>query len=158
PIGRLDRAWVGAVCDRRRGVGADGILWLSIERDTGRTRMVVFNADGSRPEMCGNGARCVAAYVVHEAGAVRGQQVQLVTDAGVRDMPCVSTDERGGAIVRVAMGPTHVGEPVSVEGGVRAVPVSVGNPHAVVFDPVADAQIDAVLHALRARRDVWPDG
>ena len=49
------------LCDRHRGVGADGVLTLLAPLGSaGATRMVVHNSDGSRPEMCGNGARCVA--------------------------------------------------------------------------------------------------
>ncbi|MEI8256923.1 MAG: diaminopimelate epimerase, partial [Deltaproteobacteria bacterium] len=48
-----------ALCDRHLGIGGDGILWLE-PRDEGSVGLVILNADGSRPEMCGNGVRCVA--------------------------------------------------------------------------------------------------
>ena len=53
------RAHVAGICDRRRGVGADGVLF--VEREPAAMRVV--NADGSEPEMCGNGLRCVAAFL-----------------------------------------------------------------------------------------------
>src|SRR5690606_14578086 len=76
-----DAAFVREVCDRRRGVGADGVL--VIEPAPGPEvdfRMVYFNADGSRGEMCGNGARCIAAFAVARGAAPA--QMRFVTDAG----------------------------------------------------------------------------
>src|SRR5262249_22269232 len=56
-----------AVCDRHRGIGADGVLF--IEGDKTKPRMRVINADGSQPEMCGNGLRCVALHLVRRGVA-----------------------------------------------------------------------------------------
>ena len=65
PLDALTPDRARALCDRHRGVGGDGVLWVDTAglAETGHVRMVIRNADGSRPEMCGNGVRCVAAWL-----------------------------------------------------------------------------------------------
>src|SRR5262249_24086511 len=63
----LSESTVRQLGDRRRGIGADGILVLLPSR-SGLARMVVHNADGSVAEMCGNGIRCVVKYLVERSG------------------------------------------------------------------------------------------
>jgi diaminopimelate epimerase len=116
------------LCDRHTGIGADGVLTLLPGE-----RFVIQNADGSVPEMCGNGARCAALWIA-TAGCVRParSRVTLETDAGPR--PCsvdASTPTLGN--VEVEMGVAEVGAERQLTGGFSAVPVSVGNPHRVVF-------------------------
>src|SRR5687768_14764213 len=60
-----------ALCDRRRGIGADGVLAVQ-PADGAAARMIVVNADGSRPEMCGNGLRCVAAWLLDRGRVEEG--------------------------------------------------------------------------------------
>src|SRR5688572_29457069 len=72
------------LCDRHYGVGGDGVLLvLPAASESARARMVVLNADGSRPEMCGNGLRCVALLLAEQDGLDRAEYV-LETDAGER--------------------------------------------------------------------------
>ena len=80
----LDAARVARLCDRHFGVGGDGVLLVTPPKSLGaRATMIVLNADGSRPEMCGNGLRCVA---LHLALQDRAQGVSFIvdTDAGPR--------------------------------------------------------------------------
>ena len=66
--GGMSAAVAIRLCDRHFGIGADGILQVTLPGGDGAdARMVVWNADGSRPEMCGNGLRCVAAYLARKA-------------------------------------------------------------------------------------------
>src|SRR3954469_23269767 len=78
-----------AICDRHRGIGADGVLTLLPSKEAD-ARLVIHNADGSRPEMCGNGARAAALWIATEGStrlpASQGAVVRLQTDAG--DRPC----------------------------------------------------------------------
>jgi len=114
---------VASWCDRRRGIGADGVLVVG----AGETvRMGYWNADGSAAEMCGNGLRCVARFA-----RLRGM---ATTDAFVVHTPIGPRRvEVGESTVRVELGSVVVA-PGSVEiAGYRAVAVNVGNPHAVVF-------------------------
>lgn len=127
---------VAAWCDRRTGVGADGVLVAErIEDD--RVRMEYWNADGGRAEMCGNGLRCVARFA-YDRKWTTGPDFVVVTDLG--DYPVeVKPPDR----VRAMLGrpqPPEVSV-VSVAGSsVR--PMSMGNPHAVLLvNSTADAPV-----------------
>src|SRR3954454_10629708 len=73
-----------ALCDRRRGVGADGVLVMLPAREAGRDgRMRVVNADGSIAEMCGNGLRCAALHLARRR-ASGTRELVIETDAGAR--------------------------------------------------------------------------
>ena len=115
------------LCDRHRGVGGDGVLTL-----LPGARMLVQNADGSVPEMCGNGARCAALWIATE-GCTRpaAARVELFTDAGPRPCSVDAPDPRRG-LVEVDMGTARL-EPARRLGRWEAVPVSTGNPHRVIF-------------------------
>ena len=117
------------LCDRHRGVGGDGILVITASTTPGSAgTMIVINHDGSRPEMCGNGLRCVALHLAGRAGPV-----QVDTDAGPRicTVHARSDDGRSGD-VEVDMGPARfLGEHVLA--GHHFLAVSLGNPHAVAF-------------------------
>ncbi len=132
-----------ALCDRHRGIGADGVL-LVVESATG-PRMVVLNADGSRPEMCGNGLRCVAGFLAEKSGA-EGLSMVIATDAG--DKPC-AIERRGPGLydVTVDMGHATMGPELEVEAGGRKhgfTTVDVGNPHAITFEVYGEEEIDRV--------------
>src|SRR5437764_15119339 len=70
------------LCDRHRGVGADGVEWVSID-EKGQVVARLFNADGSEAEISGNGTRCVAAWAVERRG---GPKVRILPGAGERDV------------------------------------------------------------------------
>lgn len=138
---------VRAVCDRRRGVGADGVLFVD-RCVAGMPRMVVRNADGSRPEMCGNGIRCVAGYLATR-GAFDGDSggwITIASDAGpkrceVRAASPVSFE------VAVEMGPARILGTfmVEIDGRQHAFThADVGNPHAITFAPYDEAAIDRI--------------
>jgi diaminopimelate epimerase len=135
------------LCDRRRGVGADGLL-IGSSADGHDARMVLYNADGSRAEMSGNGIRCFA-----QALAMRDEAastVRILTDAGSREVtfvgePTVCGSALGTTVdARVEMG--EVGEAPEPDGwaALRCHPdrpvahLDLGNPHSVVgVDEVA---------------------
>jgi diaminopimelate epimerase len=122
------RANAPAICDRRLGVGGDGVLVLADPLESpAHARMIVVNADGSRPQMCGNGLRCVALLLAREAGRP-GWAID--TDAGVRHTEVGDDD-----VVTVDMGPAQRLGAVRPElaHGRGFVRVSMGNPHAVAF-------------------------
>jgi len=123
----LPQGRVAEVCDRHRGIGADGVLTL-----LPGNRMVVQNADGSVPEMCGNGARCAALWIATD-GCTRPAErmVTLLTDVGPRPCAVEAAAPREG-LVEVEMGIAEVGRPRELAGH-RAWPVSMGNPHRVIF-------------------------
>jgi diaminopimelate epimerase len=139
-----------AMSDRRRGVGADGLI-LALPSERADFRMRMFNADGSESEMCGNGLRCLAKFVYERGLVARRPRLTAETGAGVL---AVDLEVEGGLVHRatVDMGPPRLeraeipmlGPPgpvreeplagVEVAGRpLRVTAVSMGNPHAVAF-------------------------
>jgi len=119
------------VCDRHAGVGADGVEWLFPAPDA-NIRARLFNADGSEAEISGNGTRCVAAYLCAEQAK---DKLVIRTGAGLKT--CVLTARNESSFeFEIAMGEPRVGDEFSIKlafGEVRGIPVSMGNPHFVVF-------------------------
>ncbi|GAB3464197.1 diaminopimelate epimerase [Actinophytocola sediminis] len=147
----LTPARVRAVCDRRAGLGADGVL--RVVRAEGTWFMDYRNADGSVAEMCGNGVRVFARYLLDE-GLVSTREFTIGTRAGERG---VRIDDRGA--VTVDMGRARVfGESVATIGERRfpGVAVDVGNPHLVCrVDRLDDLDLSAPpVHD----RMIFPDG
>lgn len=135
---------VARLCARRLGVGADGVLLVGDAG--GAPRMIVRNADGSRPEMCGNGLRCVAAHLA-PGGA---DALRVATDAGLK-----ACDVRalGGDLfeVTVEMGAARRGADlvVPLDGAEhRFLTVDVGNPHAITFEAYDEGAIDRIGPAV----------
>jgi len=147
------------LCDRRRGIGADGLILIEPVTDgTADCRMVIYNADGSRPEMCGNGIRGLAKFV-WDRGIARENPLRVATDAGVKT---IIPDVAGGVVARVTvdMGTPEwdgrripvdadgevVERPLTVDGrSWRVTCVSMGNPHCVVFvDDVATLPLETL--------------
>ena len=119
------------ICDRRHGVGADGVEWLFPDPDAD-VRAKLFNADGSEAEISGNGTRCVAAYLCSERA---GDRFAIRTGAGIKNCELISRSESRYEF-ETAMGEPKVGEEIPIQlsfGEVRGVPVSMGNPHYVIF-------------------------
>lgn len=139
-----------AICDRHFGVGADGVLVVGPGQSPGASgSMVVLNADGSRPEMCGNGLRCVARYLAERHGS---SSVLLVdTDSGA--LRCEIDQEQ----VAIEMGRARLDGPVvaSVRGReVSLARVSMGNPHAISFEPLPFDELAPLLSV----HEVFPQG
>jgi len=123
-----------ALCDRRTGVGADGLLRVTAGRGEAHVTMQLLNADGSVAEMRGNGIRCVA-QAVFQAGLARPPVLRVATYAGVRTVTVLARMGSGQHRMSVEMGPAKVvgPEPEWVEGDVlRATRVDLGNPHVVL--------------------------
>jgi diaminopimelate epimerase len=126
-----------ALCDRRRGIGADGLLSLTDPADGADLGMILHNADGSPAEMSGNGIRCFVQAWVHEGGSA-DDSLLISTDAGIREVAVAETDRADTVMVSVSMGPVSVtGPPVGwadlgVDGRRPVAHLSLGNPHTVV--------------------------
>jgi diaminopimelate epimerase len=126
-------AFTRRICDRREGVGADGVEWM-LPHATADAEIRLINADGSAAEISGNGTRCVAAYLCAERGK---ETIRIQTGAGLK--VCVLTARSDSRYeFEMAMGEAKVGEELTVASGsgeleVRGIPVSMGNPHYVVF-------------------------
>lgn len=131
-----------AICDRRRGVGADGVLTLLPPREGGDLALLIQNSDGSVPEMCGNGLRCVIRYLAGEGAEGR---LQIETGAGARHG---WVEPSGAVTVTLGSGRVLADVPVSMgEVELRGVEVTMGNPHLVCFleaSWLAGRSLDAV--------------
>ena len=151
-------AAIRQICDRRFGVGADGLILALPPREGGEVRMRIFNADGSEPEMCGNGIRCLAKFLADRDGDGPGRRWSIETLAGT-----ITPELQDDGSVRVDMGPPFLNPetvPTTLAVGPAGLPQGVlmvagqtlavaaagmGNPHVVI--PVAD--LDAIdLEAL----------
>lgn len=121
------------ICDRHEGVGADGVEWM-YPHAVADVEIRLINADGSDAEISGNGTRCVAAYICTE----RGQEtITIQTGAGLKTCALTGRNESEYEF-EVEMGTAAVGAELAVklgEGEARGIPVSMGNPHYVVFVP-----------------------
>jgi diaminopimelate epimerase len=124
------------MCDRHQGVGADGVEWM-YPHPAADVEIRLINADGSEAEISGNGTRCVAAYLCAERGKER---ITIQTGAGLKT--CLLTGRSESEYeFEVEMGEAAVGPELAVNLGaaeVRGIPVSLGNPHYVVFVPEFD--------------------
>ena len=124
-------AFSRSICDRHNGVGADGVEWLFPTHDADiRARLI--NADGSDAEISGNGTRCVAAYLCAENPR---QQVSIRTGAGIKKCSLISRNQKSFEF-EMSMGEPQVGDEFPIKltfGEIRGIPVSMGNPHFVVF-------------------------
>ena len=136
---------VRQVTDRHRGVGADGLLQVTVEG--GIVHMGYWNADGGAAEMCGNGLRCVARYAF-DRGLVDSATFPVVTPVGKR---WVTVSEEP----RVELGAVAVGDSFEFEGW-RFHRVGVGNPHAVALAP--DLSVAPVVELGSELEKLTPGG
>ena len=144
------------VSDRHFGVGSDGLI-LICPSECADFEMKMYNADGSRGEMCGNGIRCVGKYV-YDYGLTDQTEISVETLGGIKHLS-LTVEEGKVALVKVDMGsPIFVPEqiPVKVEGNhavnvpisvdgdeYRMTCISMGNPHAVVYlDDIQNMEIE----------------
>ncbi|MBV8052798.1 MAG: diaminopimelate epimerase [Acidobacteriaceae bacterium] len=119
------------VCDRHQGIGADGVEWLFPAQDAD-VRARLFNADGSEAEISGNGTRCVAASICSDQAK---EKIVVRTGAGLKTCTLTSHSENQYDF-EIAMGEPQIGDEFAIKlafGDIRGIPVSMGNPHYVVF-------------------------
>ncbi|MBI3322213.1 MAG: diaminopimelate epimerase [Candidatus Omnitrophica bacterium] len=147
----LAREW----CDRKRSIGADGLLLVQGSR-RGNARMRIFNPDGSEPTMCGNGLRCVAWYLHSTNGGRRSWTVE--TGAGV--MQAQITGKEQVRIFFIPPKSLHLGRGVIWRGKRLSVhSVNTGVPHAVLLVSRLDAlDLDALGPFVRRHRLFKPQG
>jgi diaminopimelate epimerase len=121
------------MCDRHEGVGADGVEWM-YPHPAADLEIRLINADGSPAEISGNGTRCVAAYICAKQGK---EKITIQTGAGLKTCTLIGRSELDYEF-EVDMGEAVVGAELALglgAGEVRGIPVSMGNPHYVMFVP-----------------------
>jgi diaminopimelate epimerase len=135
---------VRLLCDRHRGIGADGIVRVGPGRGGCDLSMDLRNADGGAAEMSGNGIRCLAQAAV-DGGMAAPPRFTVATAAGVRTVDFVAGESPGWARASVDMGPVTLGpdQPQDFDDR-RARTADVGNPHLVLLGPEV-ATVDLAL-------------
>ena len=158
--GELDGAFVAALCDRRRGIGADGVMRVIRasalgESSAGEWFMDYRNHDGSLSEMCGNGIRVFALHLLQEGLVDVGEPMVIGTRGGDKT---IIVEPDGMFSVDMGVAEVRGTSKVSANGGAwMALDVRTGNPHAVAFvDSLTDPGplIDAPEHDS----ETYPDG
>ncbi|OKH23007.1 diaminopimelate epimerase [Hydrococcus rivularis NIES-593] len=158
------------MCDRHFGIGADGVIFALPGQDGTDYAMRIFNADGSEPEMCGNGIRCLARFIAQLEGTeTAGKSYRIHTLAGVIT-PRLEGDEQvsvdmGTPQLTAAQIPTTLGKPEekvieqSLEVGGKSwlvTCVSMGNPHCITFVENTDAIVLETIGPQFERHPVFP--
>ena len=153
---RLNKEQIASLCDRHRGVGADGLLLVEPATDGGDFKMRYYNADGGEAEMCGNGARCFGRFVnlLHKNSL---KSVRFETLAGM-----ISAEFEGDQ-VRINMSAPHslkLSQSLNVAGQQLTVhSVNTGVPHAVVFvDDLENVDVRKLGAGLRYHDAFAPKG
>jgi diaminopimelate epimerase len=146
---------IAQLCDRHRGVGADGVLIVEPAANGADFKMRYYNADGGEAEMCGNGARCFARYASRITGSTGA--ISFETPAGVIRAECE------GGHVRLAMSEPRdmaLDREIVLSGGrIIAHSVNTGVPHAVVFvGDLEKTDVRGLGAALRYHPDFAPKG
>lgn len=144
--------------ERHFGIGSDGIILIT-PSDCADFKMRIFNADGSEAKMCGNGIRCVGKYVF-DKGYTDKTHLTVETLSGIKTLDLKTV---GGKAVyaTVDMGKCEVNKPVTLEAlnrDVTLLPVSMGNPHAVIFVKDAENAPLTTLGAALEHHEFFPDG
>ena len=146
------------VSDRHFGIGSDGLIMINPSK-VADFEMEMYNADGSRGEMCGNGIRCVAKYV-YDYGLTDKTQISVETLGGIKYLDLTVEDGKV-ALVKVDMGKPELkaelipivsdneqvlDEPIEVDGKeYRMTGVSMGNPHTVIYvDDVKNLDLETI--------------
>lgn len=145
---------VRVVCARHTGIGADGILVLS-DDPTAAAKMSIYNADGSEAQMCGNGLRCVADFLLRE-----GIQNQTLVRVGPSEHIVRAQGINKFSVQLGAVQPI-LPEVVRTDVGGRILDadlIRVGNPHAVLCVPSEDVQGFAKAHGASLSTELWQGG
>lgn len=119
------------ICDRHEGVGADGVEWM-LQHLASDIEIRLINADGSDAEVSGNGTRCVAAYLCSET---KKEKLAIQTGAGLKTCKLITRRDNEYEF-EAEMGEATVDREVKLittRGEIRGIPVSMGNPHYVIF-------------------------
>lgn len=152
----LTKAQIAALCDRHRGIGADGLLAVEPAEQGADYKFRYYNADGGEAEMCGNGARCFGRFTAH-LGAEVATSVSFETIAGTLTAEMIGTD------VRIAMSDPFdlaFNSNTKVDGLDATIhSINTGVPHTVAFvSDLAALDVQKLGAATRYHTDYQPNG
>ena len=152
-------SFAGRICDRHTGVGADGLLLISVkDKAKGHVKFRIFNADGTEAEISGNGLRCAAACLYHQK-KIESSQILFLTTAGHRECKLIEV-KKNFFLLKVEMGVPRLSSkdipfddgsshekiidyPLSINQKIYPITVlSLGNPHCAIFVDRFPARIE----------------
>ena len=168
---RFTKNQIAEMCDRNFGIGADGVIYVNPGMEGSDVTMRIFNTDGSEPEMCGNGIRCLSKFA-YDMGIVKKKEFIVHTGKGNLKAHCTCGADGKVSSVMIDMGaPILRPDLVPVKGyGDRFIDefmevddtwvhinaVSMGNPHCVIFDKLEKTQIEKLGPFLESYTDLFP--
>lgn len=144
--------------DRHFGAGSDGMIYICTSK-IADFKMRVFNADGSEAKMCGNGIRCVGKYV-YDKGYTDKTEITVETLSGIKNLK-LNVKEGSVKSVSVEMGLSKVEDETEIDVAdqkVTLTPVSMGNPHVVLFVDDAEKIPLEVIGPQIEKHSMFPDG
>lgn len=163
---------IAFLCDRNFGIGSDGVIYVNPGMDGSDVTMRIFNTDGTEPEMCGNGVRCLAKHA-YDFGIVKSPDFVIHTGKGNLGAHCTLGADGKVDSIRIDMGAPILDPPsVPVKGdGDRVIDreieiagvkvhinaVSMGNPHCVMFDDLSDEDVERLGPIIEAGRELFPN-
>lgn len=156
--------------DRHYGIGSDGLILIRPSKEAD-FMMDMYNYDGSRSQMCGNGIRCVGKYV-YDNGLTDKKHIKVETLSGVKDLELFTEDgkvqsvtvDMGKPILTPSLIPVDldmdmvINEPITVNGEIYKITcVSMGNPHAVVFvEDIKNVPLE-IVGPLFESHEIFPE-
>ena len=162
---------IAKMCDRNFGIGSDGVIYVNPGIDGSDVTLRIFNADGTEPEMCGNGIRCLSKFA-YDMGIVKKKDFVVHTGKGNLTAHCTCGADgkvtsvmidMGAPILRpelvpvVGNGDRFIDVPEEIDGvKLHINAVSMGNPHCVIFDELDMCQIERLGPILEAYRELFP--
>ncbi len=144
--------------DRHFGAGSDGMIYIS-HSNKADFKMRIFNADGSEAKMCGNGIRCVGKYL-YDKGYTDKTTLKIETLSGIKTLELsVSSGKVNSVTVDMGKAEAFDKKTLDIDGrSVTLIPVSVGNPHAVIFvDDISKAELTTTGPAIE-HHSAFPGG
>lgn len=167
----LDSKAIETMCHRRFGIGADGVVFVE-KSDATDVRMIIYNSDGSRPEMCGNAIRCFSKFI-YDHDIIKSKQISIETDAGIMKIDIKAENDKFAAAV-VNMGkpdfdaskltagyskPQLINEQIEVEGErFNLTSLIMGVPHTVIFTDKIEDEYVQHFGKLIERHSLFPKG
>ncbi|PIU18269.1 MAG: diaminopimelate epimerase [Elusimicrobia bacterium CG08_land_8_20_14_0_20_44_26] len=143
------------LCDRKFGIGADGVLFLSRKSAIADFRLTIYNSDGSRPKMCGNGSRCAALFFQNKL-KIGNRKLKIETDAGVIGAKVT------GKKIRIKMQDASSFRNIKLKvlgKNMTVHYVVLGVPHAVLFvSKTEDVDVFSLGRTIRYHREFRPAG
>lgn len=167
----LDSNTIEAMCHRRFGAGADGVVLVQ-KSDKADIRMVIYNSDGSRAEMCGNAIRCFSKFI-YDHDIIKSSQISIETDAGIMKIDLKIENNKAAAAV-VNMGQPDfdasrltsgldkqqlINEPIIVENeSFNITSLTMGVPHTVIFTENIEDKYVQHYGRLIEKHTMFPKG